>query len=126
MSSSFALSANWQAAAGHSCDQHLHAGASLTPFIPSLPGHVLHGCGSIHARQRSCTPPYHCSLTVVLAAKGYPGSYAKGSPVTGLEGVTGAKVFHAGTSMKDGQVVSANAYRALISAGFCQGMLIRL
>lgn len=46
------------------------------------------------------------SLTVVLAAKGYPGSYAKGSPITGLEGVTGAKVFHAGTALKDGQVVS--------------------
>ncbi|GAB4820703.1 hypothetical protein N2152v2_007749 [Parachlorella kessleri] len=47
------------------------------------------------------------SLTVVLAAKGYPGSYAKGSPITNLEAVTGAKVFHAGTAMKDGQVVSA-------------------
>lgn len=48
------------------------------------------------------------SLTVVLAAKGYPGSYAKGSPINGLESVTGAKVFHAGTAMQaDGQVVSA-------------------
>lgn len=44
------------------------------------------------------------SLTVVLAAKGYPGSYAKGGAIRGLEGVTGAKVFHAGTAMKDGQV----------------------
>jgi phosphoribosylamine--glycine ligase len=47
------------------------------------------------------------SLTVVLAAKGYPGSYGKGAPINGLESVTGAKVFHAGTAMKDGQVVSA-------------------
>ncbi|KAI7846480.1 hypothetical protein COHA_000015 [Chlorella ohadii] len=47
------------------------------------------------------------SLTVVLAAKGYPGSYAKGGPIRNLEAVTGAKVFHAGTAMKDGQVVSA-------------------
>jgi phosphoribosylamine--glycine ligase len=47
------------------------------------------------------------SLTVVLAAKGYPGSYSKGSPIRGLEGVTGAKVFHAGTAMQEGQVVSA-------------------
>lgn len=58
----------------------------------------------------TCTCPTsaaatRCSLTVVLAAKGYPGSYAKGSPISGLEGVTGAKVFHAGTAMKDGQVV---------------------
>ncbi|KAL4534770.1 hypothetical protein Ndes2437A_g05528 [Nannochloris sp. 'desiccata'] len=47
------------------------------------------------------------SLSVVLAAKGYPGSYAKDSPIHGLESVTGAKVFHAGTAMKNGQVVSA-------------------
>lgn len=47
------------------------------------------------------------SLTVVVAAKGYPGSYAKSRPIYGLEGVTGAKVFHAGTALLDGQVVSA-------------------
>ncbi|EFN58527.1 hypothetical protein CHLNCDRAFT_34136 [Chlorella variabilis] len=46
------------------------------------------------------------SLTVVLAAKGYPGPYSKGGAIHNLEAVTGAKVFHAGTSMKDGQVVS--------------------
>ena len=47
------------------------------------------------------------SLTVVVAAKGYPGSYAKGSVIEGLDTVTGAKVFHAGTTLKDGKVVSA-------------------
>lgn len=47
------------------------------------------------------------SLTVVLAAKGYPAAYAKGRPIRGLEGVTGAKVFHAGTAMEGGEVVSA-------------------
>ena len=41
------------------------------------------------------------SLTVVLAARGYPGSYAKGGVIRGLESVSGAKVFHAGTAMKD-------------------------
>lgn len=45
------------------------------------------------------------SLTVVLAANGYPGSYAKGSPIENLEAVTTAKVFHAGTALKDGRVV---------------------
>ena len=46
-------------------------------------------------------------MTVVLAAKGYPGAYGKGAPILGLDKVTGAKVFHAGTAMQDGQVVSA-------------------
>lgn len=49
------------------------------------------------------------SLTVVLAAKGYPGAYAKGGHIRNLEAVQGAKVFHAGTALKDGQVVSAGA-----------------
>eukprot|EP00890_Picochlorum_soloecismus_P006716 jgi/Picsp_1/86/NSC_00086-R1_phosphoribosylamine--glycine ligase len=47
------------------------------------------------------------SLTVVIAAKGYPGSYAKGSLIEGLESVSGAKVFHAGTTLEDGKVLSA-------------------
>ena len=47
------------------------------------------------------------SLTVVVAANGYPGSYAKGTVIEGLETVTGAKVFHAGTDINDqGKVVS--------------------
>jgi phosphoribosylamine--glycine ligase len=50
------------------------------------------------------------SLTVVLAAQGYPGSYAKGGAIRGLEAVSGAKVFHAGTALKDGQVVAAGAW----------------
>lgn len=41
-----------------------------------------------------------------MAAKGYPGSYRKEQPITGLEGVTGAKVFHAGTRLlEDRRVV---------------------
>lgn len=48
------------------------------------------------------------ALTVVLAANGYPGAYAKGCVITGLEGVAGAKVFHAGTALDaQGRVISA-------------------
>ncbi|WP_193073938.1 phosphoribosylamine--glycine ligase [Pseudomonas sp. FME51] len=48
------------------------------------------------------------SLGVVLAAGGYPGDYTKGSPITGLDQAvaTDGKVFHAGTTLKDGQVVT--------------------
>ena len=44
---------------------------------------------------------------LVLASGGYPGSYAKGLPITGLDeaGKT-AVVFHAGTAEKDGQIVT--------------------
>ncbi len=50
------------------------------------------------------------ALTVVMAAKGYPGAYAKGSVIGGLDRCpedSRHMVFHAGTAMRDGQVVAA-------------------
>jgi phosphoribosylamine---glycine ligase len=55
------------------------------------------------------------ALTVVMAAKGYPGSYAKGSVIEGLEeaaAVEGVEIFHAGTKLQDGKIV-ANGGRVL-------------
>lgn len=48
------------------------------------------------------------SIGVVLAAGGYPGDYKKGDVISGLpvEEVSGEKVFHAGTTNKDGKVVT--------------------
>jgi len=50
------------------------------------------------------------AVCVVMASKGYPGPYQKGFPIRGLEEAAklpDVKVFHAGTAMKDGQVVNA-------------------
>ena len=49
------------------------------------------------------------ALGVVLAAGGYPGSYAKGRPIAGLDDADSdsAKVFHAGTSIAGGEVVTS-------------------
>ncbi len=49
------------------------------------------------------------ALGVVLAAKGYPGSYQSGKPIHGLPAgeTPGRKVFHAGTADKAGQIVTA-------------------
>ena len=49
------------------------------------------------------------ALGVVITAKGYPGSYAKGLPIEGIEdadSLPGVKVFHSGTAIKDGALVS--------------------
>ncbi len=48
------------------------------------------------------------SLGVVLAAGGYPGDYRKGDVISGLAQATSpdGKVFHAGTALRDGQVVT--------------------
>jgi phosphoribosylamine---glycine ligase len=55
------------------------------------------------------------AVTVVMAAKGYPGDYKKGSRIDGLDEaakVEGAEIFHAGTVVKDGAVF-ANGGRVL-------------
>jgi phosphoribosylamine--glycine ligase len=55
------------------------------------------------------------ALTVVMAAKGYPGPYAKGSVIEGLAdaaAVEGVEIFHAGTK-QDGSHVVANGGRVL-------------
>jgi phosphoribosylamine---glycine ligase len=55
------------------------------------------------------------ALTVVMAAKGYPGDYAKGTRIEGLDvasGIEGVEIFHAGTVAKDG-VILANGGRVL-------------
>ncbi len=51
------------------------------------------------------------ALTVVMAANGYPGTPEKGGAIS-LDRVAGAKVFHAGTTEKDGKLV-ANGGRVL-------------
>jgi phosphoribosylamine--glycine ligase len=54
------------------------------------------------------------ALTVVMAADGYPGTPKKGTPICGVADAeaNGAKVFHAGTVLNDGQLV-ANGGRVL-------------
>ena len=50
------------------------------------------------------------ALTVVMAAKGYPGAYAKGTVIGGLEALpedSRNMVFHAGTAEKDGHIVAS-------------------
>jgi phosphoribosylamine--glycine ligase len=47
------------------------------------------------------------ALTIVLASKGYPGAYDKATPIEFIPDATGdAKVFHAGTALKDGKLVA--------------------
>jgi phosphoribosylamine--glycine ligase len=49
------------------------------------------------------------ALTVVMAAKGYPGSYAKGSAIEGLDAaaaIEGVEIFHAGTMASGGRILA--------------------
>ena len=53
--------------------------------------------------------PEYC-VCVVIASGGYPGSYQTGVPITGLKAAAadaGVQIFHAGTGLEDGKVVTA-------------------
>ena len=55
------------------------------------------------------------ALTVIMATRGYPGDYGKGSVIEGLDQaakVEGVEIFHAGTVAKDGKIL-ANGGRVL-------------
>jgi phosphoribosylamine--glycine ligase len=55
------------------------------------------------------------ALTVVMAAKGYPGDYAKGTPIGELDaarGIKGVEIFHAGTA-REGSQLRATGGRVL-------------
>lgn len=59
------------------------------------------------------------ALTVVLAAKGYPGAYQKGSLIQGLDAaaaVEGVRIFHAGTERRDGRLFAAGGRVLNVSA----------
>ncbi|HWI54566.1 MAG TPA: phosphoribosylamine--glycine ligase, partial [Desulfobacteria bacterium] len=49
------------------------------------------------------------AVCVVMASGGYPGSYKKGDVISGLDeaAATGATVFHAGTTLKAGEIVTS-------------------
>ncbi|MBI2874050.1 MAG: phosphoribosylamine--glycine ligase [Firmicutes bacterium] len=54
--------------------------------------------------------PGRHAVCVVLASEGYPGPYRKGIPIDGLEearGLPGVTIFHAGTAVADGRVVTS-------------------
>jgi len=50
------------------------------------------------------------ALSVVMAARGYPGAYRKGSKIRGLDALPSSshqEVFHAGTTARDGQIIAS-------------------
>ena len=56
------------------------------------------------------------TVGVVLAAKGYPGSYVKGTVIKGLETLEGVDICHMGTKLVDGKI-TLNGGRVLFVVG---------
>lgn len=64
--------------------------------------------GVAHGTLDKCQVEFdeRAAVCVMLVSGGYPQAYQKGYPITGLDQVEDCVVFHSGTAMKDGQVVT--------------------
>lgn len=60
--------------------------------------------GELRSYELSIDP--RTAMTVMLVSGGYPEAYEKGKTITGIDQVEGCMVFHAGTAMENGHVVT--------------------
>ena len=67
---------------------------------------LLEGVATGTLSERKVEFDERAAVCIMLVSGGYPGSYEKGFEITGVDDVWGSIVFHAGTAMKDGQLVT--------------------
>ena len=67
---------------------------------------LFEGVAEGNLDERTIAFDERAAVCVMLVSGGYPEAYKKGYPITGIDQVEGSIVFHAGTAMKDGEVVT--------------------
>ncbi len=77
---------------------------------------LLQGVATQTLGQKSIEFDNRSAVCVMMVSGGYPGSYEKGFPITGINDVEGSIVFHAGTDTKDGQVVTSGGRVIAVSS----------
>ena len=77
---------------------------------------LLQGVATQTLGQKSIEFDDRSAVCVMMVSGGYPGSYEKGFPITGINDVEGSIVFHAGTDTKDGQVVTSGGRVIAVSS----------
>lgn len=67
---------------------------------------LLEGVAGGNIAEKEIEFDERAAVCVMLVSGGYPEKYAKGYPISGVDKVEGSIVFHSGTAMKDGEVVT--------------------
>lgn len=77
---------------------------------------LLKGVAAGNLNEKSVEFDERAAVTVMLVSGGYPDDYEKGKMISGLEKVDGSIVFHAGTTSKDGSIVTSGGRVLAISS----------
>ena len=67
---------------------------------------LLEGVAQGNLNEKEITFDERAAVCVMLVSGGYPEKYVKGYPISGINEVEGSIVFHSGTAVKDGNVVT--------------------
>jgi phosphoribosylamine---glycine ligase len=79
----------------------------IIPRIKSDFFELLEGVANSDLETRPFEAETRTAATVMLVSGGYPGDYEKGKVIKGLEKCSGSVIFHAGTALSGGDVVTA-------------------
>jgi len=91
---------------------------AILPLLESDLLEILLACATGHLKDVNIRWGKGAAACVVLSSKGYPGKYPTGLPISGLEQtLPNSYVFHAGTKLQDGQIVTAGG-RVLCVTGW--------
>ena len=92
---------------------------ALLPRLDSDFAEVCTACARRELAGTSVRWTPRVSVAVVLASKGYPGSYSKGVEISGVEDAAkldGVDVFHAGSALRDGRLVTSGGRVLAVNA----------